>query len=295
MPAQEIEITGALLRDWPLPQPSTNSDKEERGRVLIVGGSSEMPGTVILAALSALRAGAGKVQMAVCASVATLVGAAVLEGRVFAMPETSAGGIEPGAADAIVERALQSDAVVIGPGLIDEQSIVGLLERLLPRIDSAPILLDAGALPALRKVHDGGARLRPDIILTPHAGEMAQLLKCEEAQVTRNPMEAIQEAASRFKTHIVLKGSETLISDPDGALYRHRSGNVGLGTGGSGDALAGLMGGLLARGASPAQAAAWAVFTHARAGDRLSLRIGPLGFLARELLDEFPSLLVEIE
>lgn len=295
MSTPEIEITGTLLRDWPLPQPSAYADKNERGRILIVGGSLEMPGTVILAALAALRAGAGKVQVATCAGITALVGAAVLEGRVFAMPETPGGGIDPAAADAIIERALQADAVVVGPGMVDERAIAGLLEQLLPRLDGIPILLDAGALTVLRKIHDGGVRLHQDIILTPHANEMAQLLKCEEARVTGSPMEAIRDAAAKFKTHVVLKGAETLIIAPDGILYRHRSGKVGLGTGGSGDTLAGLMGGLLARGAAPSQAAAWAVFVHALAGDRLSQSVGPLGFLARELLDEFPGLLVEIE
>lgn len=291
----EIEITDALLRNWALPQPSSYSDKEERGRLLIVGGSPEMPGPVILAALAALRAGAGKVRVATCAGVATLVGAAVLEGRVFALPETSVGGINPDAVGSIVEQALQADALVIGPGLVDEQSIAGLLEQLLPKIEGLPILIDAGALPAVRKAHDAGLRLREEIILTPHVGEMAQLLKCKEAEVTGNPVETLREAVTIFKAQVVLKGPETLIAGPDGLLYRHGAGKAGLGTGGSGDTLAGLMGGLLARGASPAQAAAWAVFVHARAGDRLSRRIGPLGFLARELLDEIPGLLCEIE
>ncbi|HVG20616.1 MAG TPA: NAD(P)H-hydrate dehydratase [Blastocatellia bacterium] len=293
-PTSEIEITKALLRDWPIPQPRPEGDKEDRGRLLLVGGSQEMPGAIILAATAALRAGAGKVQVATCASIAPLVAGTLLEGRVFAMPETRGGGVAPAAAAAIIERGLQADAVLIGPGLVDEQSICGLLDRLLPGLVGVPLLLDAGALTALGGLHDHVAASGESIILSPHAGEMASLLRCEREQVTRDVVRAIRKAVGQFKVNVVLKGAETLLAVPDGRLYRHRAGDVGLATGGSGDTLAGLMGGLMARGASPPQAAAWAVYVHARAGERLARSIGPLGFLARELLPEFPRLLAEL-
>jgi ADP-dependent NAD(P)H-hydrate dehydratase len=295
MPVSPLEINDTLLRDWPLPQPHAQGDKEERGRILIVGGSPEMPGTVILAAIAALRAGAGKVQIATCASIAPVVAGAVMEGRVFAMPETAAGGIASAAAEALIERARQADAVLIGPGLIDKQSTAVLLEHLLRDLDGMPMALDAGALTSLNEARHEDVPLGENIVITPHAGEMASLLQCEQAEIARDPVEAILKASEKFKTNIVLKGAETLLAVQGGPLYRHRAENVGLATGGSGDALAGLMGGLLARGASPPQAAAWAVYVHARAGERLARRIGPLGFLARELLSEFPSLLAELE
>ncbi|HEX8090754.1 MAG TPA: NAD(P)H-hydrate dehydratase, partial [Blastocatellia bacterium] len=290
----DVEITRTLLRDWPIPQPHPQGDKEERGRLLLVGGSPQMPGAIILAATAALRAGAGKVQVATCASVAPPVACALLEGRVFAMPETKDGGIAPAAAAAIIERAIEADSVLIGPGLVDEDSITGLLDRLLPVLTGIPLLLDAGALTVLSSLQHHMSPLGEGAIISPHAGEMASLLRCEREEITRDIVRAAREAVGQYTVNVLLKGAETLLATPGGKLYRHHAGNVGLATGGSGDTLAGLIGGLMARGASPQQAAAWSVYVHARAGERLARSIGPLGFLAREMLPIFPSLFAEL-
>lgn len=118
---------------------------------MIVGGSSQVPGAVILTALAALRSGAGKVQIAVPASIAPIVGAAVIEGRVFAMPETD-GSIAPAAATAIVERTQHANALVIGPGIVDRAAITALLSDLLPQLNELPTILDAEALTALKEI-----------------------------------------------------------------------------------------------------------------------------------------------
>src|SRR5215213_5904235 len=125
-------VTPELLRAWPLPQPDEAGDKDARGRVLIVGGSPEMPGAIILAATAALRSGAGKLQIATCQSIASLVGVAVPEARVFALPETRAGGIDPSAAPQIAGRANQVDTTLLGPGMVDEAGTRALLEAFLP-------------------------------------------------------------------------------------------------------------------------------------------------------------------
>jgi ADP-dependent NAD(P)H-hydrate dehydratase len=283
-----IDIDDTLLAGWPLPQPDPAGDKEERGRLVVVGGSAQLPGAVILAAIAALRAGAGKVQIVTPASIALPVGAAVLEGRVFAVPET-AGGIAPEAADAVVERARQADALLLGPGIVDERAAAELLGQVLPHLNRQPTILDAGALTALAHM-DRPAWLGPHIVITPHAGEMATLIGQSKEEVLADPPKALDRATEALGVTVVLKGAETLIRQPGGKAYHHRGGTVGLATGGSGDILAGIIGGLLARGASPDQAAAWAVAVHARAGGQLSERVGPLGFLARELLPEIPAL-----
>src|SRR2546423_2311801 len=109
-------ITRRLLRDWPLPQPEAGGDKDERGGVLVVGGSAEMPGAAILAATAALRAGAGKLRIATAAGVRSSIAVAVPEARVFALPETAAGAIAGSAAAAVARQARQVDAVLVGPG-----------------------------------------------------------------------------------------------------------------------------------------------------------------------------------
>jgi ADP-dependent NAD(P)H-hydrate dehydratase len=131
-------------------------------------------------------------------------------------------------------------------------------------------------------------------VVTPHAGEMASCLKAEKTEVAGDPAATARRAAELFRCVVALKGAETVIALPDGECYRNRAGNVGLATSGSGDTLGGIVAGLAARGAAPVQAAVWGVHLHARAGDRLARRIGPLGFLARELLDEIPGLMAKL-
>jgi hydroxyethylthiazole kinase-like uncharacterized protein yjeF len=113
-------------------------------------------------------------------------------------------------------------------------------------------------------------------------------------RIERNREETARRAAEKFRAVVTLKGRETLIASPDGQLYVNRAGNVGLATSGSGDVLSGIITGLAARGSNPVQAAAWGVYLHARAGERLAERMGRLGFLARELAAEIPSLMKEL-
>ena len=284
-------ITSSLLDRWPLPQPDEDDDKEDRGRVLVVGGSREMPGAVILAATAALRAGAGKLRIATARSVAQLVAAEVPEARVFALPETRGGDIAPSAAKKVGEIAERVQAVLVGPGMIDDRAGAGLMRSLASSIKRAVLVVDAAAMFFLARHTNALSGLDERAILTPHAEEMGKLLGADETAIESDPMLAAQRAAETFKAVVVLKGRRTLIARPGGEVYKNQTGNVGLATSGSGDVLAGIIAGLAARGAHPVQAAAWAVYLHGRAGDRLAKRIGKLGFLARELLGEIPPLM----
>jgi NAD(P)H-hydrate repair Nnr-like enzyme with NAD(P)H-hydrate dehydratase domain len=120
---------------------------------------------------------------------------------------------------------------------------------------------------------------------------MASLLGVDEREVKRDPMRIALSAAARFGAVVALKGGESWIAEPGGAIYHYTGGSIGLATSGSGDTLAGIIAGLAARGAPPAHAAVWGAFLHGAAGQALARRMGPLGFLARELLDELPALL----
>jgi ADP-dependent NAD(P)H-hydrate dehydratase len=288
-------ITARLLRRWALPQPSADGDKEERGRVLVIGGAPQMPGAVLLAATAALRAGAGKLQIAACESIAPHVGIAAPESLVIAARETKAGGIAPASAQKIAERARAADAVLIGPGMVDEAAIVKLIENLLPALrEKACLILDAAALEFVKRNRLPLRALEGRIILTPHAGEMAHITGETKESIARAPLETARRAAEEFRAVVALKGAKTFIAAPDGASYCNRYGNIGLATSGSGDTLSGIIAGLAARGAAPAQATVWGVYLHARAGDALSERIGQMGFLAREVLDEIPTIMNQL-
>ena len=290
MPASK-PVDAALLRTWPLPLPQ-GGDKNARGSVFVVAGAPQMPGAAILCATAALRAGAGKLQIGTCASVAAHVATAVPESLVVALEETPSGAIALASAAPIVERANKADALVIGPGLVDGRASARLIAAVAHDLD-VPAVIDAAALGCFSD--DAGAitRLGGRAVLTPHAGEMASMLSCERDAVEADPASFAVEAARRFNAVAALKGETTYIAEPNGALYRNEHGNVGLATSGSGDVLAGVIGGLLARGAPPLVAAAWGVYLHARAGDVLAARIG-FGFLARELSGEIPKLMGEL-
>jgi hydroxyethylthiazole kinase-like uncharacterized protein yjeF len=130
-------------------------------------------------------------------------------------------------------------------------------------------------------------------VITPHAGEMANLLGMDKHDVLRRPAEIAGEAATLLHCVVALKGARTYIAAPDGGSWTYSDGNVGLATSGSGDTLAGIVAGLLARGVAPLEAAQWGVFLHGEAGNRLAQSRGPLGFLARELLAEIPGIMAE--
>jgi hydroxyethylthiazole kinase-like uncharacterized protein yjeF len=213
---------------------------------------------------------------------------------VFALPESPSGEITPQAAPLVAERAAQAQAVLLGPGMLDEALVVPLVQAVIPRLDAATLVLDAAALACLAAdpavVHGLAGRA----ILTPHAGELAHVLNEDAAAIRAEPLATARRLAAAWQAVVVLKGAVTHVAAPTGETYRNRTGNVGLATSGSGDTLSGIIAGLAARGAPPLQAAVWGVYLHGRAGDRLARRVGPLGFLARELLAEVPPLLAEL-
>lgn len=286
-----VELTPAVLREQALPTVTGDSDKEARGRVLVVGGGSEVPGAVMLAAIAALRSGAGKLQIAAPRRLQAILGLAVPEARVFGLPETADGELAAEAADRLAQTVERCGAVVIGPGMLDERGAGALTLRLLEGGHGAGFVVDAGAMTGLADQLDRLKAIDARIVLTPHAGEMAALTGQSREAVEAQPEAAARAAAERLGSVVALKGETTFIAAPDGGLWRHADGVVGLATSGSGDVLAGIIGGLLARGAAPAQAALWGVYVHGQAGVRLSRKVAPLGFLAREILDEIAPVL----
>jgi ADP-dependent NAD(P)H-hydrate dehydratase len=283
-------VTRALLARMPLPALDADDDKNARGRVLVVAGSVQVPGAVLLAGVASLRAGAGKLQLATVQPSALALGLAVPEALVIGLPASRGGEIVGAASAALLREAASSvDAIVIGPGMTADRAIHALLSGIIGRLAAqTTLVLDAGAIVALQ--HDERLLIphRGQVILTPHAGEMASLLGIDKQEIDDDPGEAAIEAATTFGAVVALKGPTSWIADPDGTLYRYDGGNVGLATSGSGDTLAGVVGGLAARGADPIVAALWGVWAHGSAGQALAKRMATVGFLARELLAEIP-------
>jgi len=290
----EAAVSAALLRRMPLPQHQEGDDKNARGAVLVAGGCAEVPGAVLLAGVSALRAGAGRLQLASVRSIAPGLGIAVPEARVFGLPETEEGLIAGAAAPLLMKLAGRAGALVFGPGMMPGSDAQILIGTLLEQLSGPSLVLDAAALASLRDQRTALRRHAGRVVITPHDGEMAMLLDTSREVVTADPLAAARKAAALLQVVVVMKGGCSHIVTPEGAAWSCDQGNVGLATSGSGDVLAGIIAGLLARGAPPLNAALWGVYTHGEAGRRLAAAQGAVGFLARELPAEVPRILAEL-
>lgn len=284
------DITPALTQHLPLPVHDDSDVKQSRGTVLVVGGTSETAGALVLAGVAALRVGAGRLRIMTVESVSPALQAAVPEARVIGLRADDRGNIDPSEAPRISEKAARADAVVIGPGVLAAEATIPLVDGVMNSKTNGVVIVDAGAVAAVGRNLRLASRLPGRVILTPNEGEMRHLDHLQEG----SPHERAIAAAAATGCIVVLRAPVTWVATPDGDLFVHRGGTVGLATSGSGDVAAGIFGGLAARGAPPLAAAVWAPYLHGRAGERLSERVGAIGFLAREILDELPAVLAEL-
>lgn len=277
-----------LLGRHPLP-PVRDGDKDGHGRILIVAGSRDVPGAALLAAHAAMRSGAGKLQIACPDLVAVPIGIEMPEAKVVGHASHRDGGFAASAITELAELASRADAIVAGPGLEQNNAARPLGQALLEI--GKPLAFDAALLHILadceRQVRE--AAIQP--ILLPHSGEMASLIGCEPEEVEADPLAAGRRCADRYRTLVLVKGAQSHVVEPGGRAWKYRGGGPGLGVSGSGDVLAGIVGGLLARGADPLTALLWSVWLHGEAGRLLAEKVGKVGFLAREIPRQLPSLL----
>jgi len=280
-----VKLDRSALDAHPLP-PIIDGDKETKGTILVIAGSREVPGAALLTATAAMRAGAGKLRIATVESAAIQVGLAVPEAMVIGVAEAADGGFTEAAAKMLAEQLADVNAVVAGPGMKGNDSCRVLARTLLE--NAAALALDVALLKSLRS-SDEKRRVTP--VLLPDGDELASLLGCDEAEVERDPLGCGKRAAELYRSVVLVKGATSHVVTPEGHVWTYEGGAPGLGVSGSGDVLAGIVGGVLARGAEPLSALLWAVWLHGQAGASLAKKVGPIGFLAREIADEIPALL----
>lgn len=285
---EPLPLNAETLKRYPLP-PVASGDKDARGSVLLIAGSRDVAGAALLTALGAMRAGAGRLQIAAVASAAPGLSVSMPEAMVIGMAEGRDGGFAPSTVKPLQERASRADVVVAGPGMRGNAGSARLAAALAQSCTG--LVLDAAMLHALPERSEEVARKEVPAILLPHAGEMASLLGCEEEEVETDPVAAGLTCADRYDSVTLVKGVQSHVVAPDKRVFRYQGGGPGLGISGSGDTLAGIVGGLLARGADPLTALLWGVWCHGEAGRRLGEKIGTLGYLAREIPDEVPGVL----
>jgi NAD(P)H-hydrate epimerase len=308
--AGERLIDESLVRAL-VPKRAIGAHKWGVGGLVIVAGAPGFAGAAVLATMAAGRAGAGIVNVACPRSVAAIVVGAVPEAATISLSDSEASAGSKRALEAIGKKLDKSAALLIGPGLGEDDATNALMEALFgserarhsigfgvsspaapepKKLDGGlvaacgkPVVIDADGLNWLAKQTGWAAWLPPQrAVLTPHVGEMARLLDVAPAAVIEDPRATVKEAAKAWNQTVVLKYGYTAVSDGTTTLVADDA-PVSLATAGSGDVFAGAIGALLAQGLAPLDAAALAIYVGSRAARRVERRTGVLGLVASDL------------
>jgi NAD(P)H-hydrate epimerase len=285
-PRQFLLSTADVLAG--LPPRSADAHKGRTGHLLLVAGSPGKTGAAALAAMSALRVGAGLVTVGVSESLNPVMETLLLEAMTAPLPESETGVLGPSAREALLSLAPGKTCLAIGPGLGLAPKTGELVRELVGSIP-LPMVIDADGLNHMAGHLDLLKGAAAPAVLTPHPGEMARLLGTTAAAVQQDRVACARDLASAGRVHVVLKGARTVIAHPDGSVHVNPTGNPGMAAGGMGDVLTGAIAGLIAQGARPDLAARAAVYLHGAAGDRLARDRGPRGFLAGEVMNALPG------
>jgi hydroxyethylthiazole kinase-like uncharacterized protein yjeF len=281
LPAPELVV---------LPERPHDAHKGTFGTVVVLAGSLGFTGAAYLAATAAARTGAGLVRLLVADSIYPILAAKCTEVMATPVPEVAPGAVGHAAYDSVLRQLATAEAGVIGPGLGRDRSTSRLILDLTQHV-SCPLVLDADALNALSDSPRLKGRLGKGRVLTPHPGEMARLTGKSIDAIASDRVSAARKSAKEWGAVIVLKGARTVVAHPDGRTSEDPHEVPALATGGTGDVLAGMIGGLMAQGSDPYSAAVTGVYIHAAAGRRLSQRFGDSGLLASDLLLEIPQVM----
>ena len=290
----DVVVDQHTLAEHPLPNPSAETKKDERGVVAMIASSVEMPGAAILAGTAALRGGAGKLQIVAPHTVASAIAIAVPEARVVGVASCDA-EIDPAELGRCAELLRGADAVLIGTGTLDTKRAPELVVEVLRHLDDhTTLILDAAALAVFESQGDAVTPVATRTIAMPNVVEAAHMLRVSPDAVQHDLAGALDDLIARTEVFVTLRDATTWSGGRDAARFVDRSGHPALATSGSGDVLAGLLCALAARGADPLAAMLWAVHAHGHAGIQAAQRVGGIGVLARELVNELPSVLTAL-
>jgi NAD(P)H-hydrate epimerase len=291
LPADEpLEFMTESLAAALVPRRRPEAHKGDAGRVLVVGGSAGLTGAVVLASMSALRAGAGLVTAAVPESVNDAIESAMIEAMTWPLPESPGRALAGSAGPMIVARAREAQVVALGPGLSRGPEPQELAWRVVA--DSpVPVVLDADGLNAFagRAERLFAARRRAPLVVTPHLGELARLTGFTPAALEDARLDMARRYAEEWGAVLVMKGTPTVVASPTGAASVNPTGNPGMATAGMGDVLTGVIASFIAQGLAPYDAARLGVYVHGLAADLAHARVGTLGLVAGDVTAALPQ------
>jgi NAD(P)H-hydrate epimerase len=270
-----------------LPDRPRDAHKGTFGTAVVLAGSLGFTGAAYLAATAAARTGAGLVRLLVADTIYPILAAKCTEVMATPVQEVAPGAVGHAAYDIVLRHLATAEAGVIGPGLGRDRSTWRLVLDLLQHV-TCPLVVDADALNALADAPRSKTKLGKNRVLTPHPGEMARLTGKTVEAIAADRVGAARKAAKDWGAVVVLKGARTVVAHPDGRSSEDPHEVPALATGGTGDVLSGIIGGLLAQGSPPYEAAVSGVYIHAAAGRRVQQRLGESGLLASDLLLEIP-------
>ena len=266
-----------------LPERETDAHKGNFGKILLLCGSRGFTGAAYLAAMGALRSGAGLVFLGVPESIYQIEAVKLNEAIVFPLPDED-GKLSADAIPEILERLPKMDAVLMGPGLGQSDDVLAVVRAVLENAD-CPVIVDADGINVIAAHRDILRGRTAPTILTPHAGEFSRL-----GGQPGDRQDAAEEMAKDLGCIVLLKGHGTVITD-GGTTYINPTGNPGMAVGGSGDVLSGIIVSLLGQGIAPLEAAACGAWLHGAAGDLCAVEIGQYGMLPTDMVNVLPRLL----
>jgi hydroxyethylthiazole kinase-like uncharacterized protein yjeF len=268
------------------PRRGSDSNKFSSGRVSVVGGSKGLTGAVCLAADAAIRAGAGYATVAVPADLESIFEVKLTEVMSLGCGKAK-GRLDPAAKQEILDHVKEASAVVLGSGMGRHKDTAKLARSLSTKL-KAPLVIDADGLGGLDGKLDQVKARKGATVLTPHAGEMARLLGKPSAEVNDHRLSSATDLAKATGAVVVLKGDDTIVTDGERIAINDLAA-PGLATAGTGDVLAGVIAGVMARGVGPFEAACVAVFAHTRAGRDAAGEVGSNeGVIATDVIDALP-------
>ena len=265
-----------------------DSHKGDYGKVFVVAGSEGMTGAAFLACQGALSSGSGLVINGIPESLNQIMEIKLTEVMTLPLAETSIKSLSLKAKDAILDFALKSDVVVLGPGLGRNSETQELIKSLIIDIEK-PLVLDADGINAIEGEMELLESRVNTTVITPHPGEMARLLGQSVESINLNREDTAKNVAQKTGAIVCLKGHNTIIASPEGEIYINNTGNSGMATGGTGDVLTGMIASFIGQGLEAFSATVAAVYLHGLAGDIAVEEIGPFCLIATDLIDYLPE------
>ncbi len=277
-----------------LPLRPRDAHKGIFGHLFILAGARGFMGAARLAGLAAARSGVGLVTLGVPRSLADIIATGAPELMTLPLPENRAESLSAEALRPALNFTQDKRAVALGPGLSQNAGTQTFIREFVAKC-TAPKVIDADALNALAGHTNAINKSKSPSILTPHPGEMARLCACSTADVQKDREEVATRFAKAHRCVLVLKGHGTIVAGPEGELFINRTGNSGMATGGTGDVLTGILGGLLAQGMKPLDAARLGVYAHGLAGDFAAAEKTERGLIASDVIEKLPAVWRYIE